>query len=215
MVAGEAAGTAAAYIVEHGVTFRQMAHDPDAVLWLQNQLTSQGAFLVEFVPPRPAVMDHWAYPGLVVMRELGVASGGYTNDYRMDVEAVNRWSLHNRIERVMRLARERTSDRGEYQVRPRTFNIDTDEITLGIVIIVAAESASLGDREWLSANRTQFGEDIPTMEFRDAAEAKSYLISLGVIAASDIHRFTDMDAIATNGQIFSILGALYNVLLGI
>jgi hypothetical protein len=84
MAAGEAAGVAAAYSLQKELGFRELSRDQAAVRAVQEQLKKQGAYLVAYTPPRPAVMEHWAYPGLRVMRELGLAAGGYANDYHLD-----------------------------------------------------------------------------------------------------------------------------------
>ncbi|MCL2227196.1 MAG: FAD-dependent oxidoreductase, partial [Oscillospiraceae bacterium] len=107
MVSGEAAGTAVAYVVNNNVSFRQMSQSPRSIRWLQNQLRRQGAYLVEFEPPRKSVMDHWAYPEMVVMRKLSLALGGYFNDYGLDNEATSRWPLQNRFNHMIRVINER------------------------------------------------------------------------------------------------------------
>lgn len=53
-------------------------------------------------------MDHWAYPGVRVMRELGLIEGGCTNDYALE-RKINKWSLENKLNKVLRLAHERNS----------------------------------------------------------------------------------------------------------
>ena len=195
MATGEACGTAVAYSVENGLTFREMAYDPEAISWLQNKLRSQGAYLVEYEPPRMAVMNHWAYPGLAVMRELGLAGGGYTNDYKLDNEVPNRWMLQNRMNTVMRLAHERTSDRGKGQIPYVETTLFVDEVTLGQLFLTAARCASLGE------------------PFSEPLDAKRYLIELGIIDESVLTYFENMDAIATTGQVIYILGFVYTYLM--
>jgi len=191
MVTGEACGTAVAYSVANDMTFREMAYDADAISWLQERLKSQGAYLVEFDLPRTALMDHWAYPGLLVMRELGLAGGGYINDYRLDNDVPNRWMLQNRTNTVMRLAHERTADRGDRQVPYVETNLDSDEVTVAQLFMTAARCASLGD------------------SFHEAQGAKEYLLALGILDESLLQHFEDIDAIATTGQVLCVLGALY------
>lgn len=106
MVTGEAAGVACAYSVREDLSFREMAANRAAIEWVQNQLKKQGAYLVDYTPPRPAVMDHWAYPGVRVMRELGLIEGGYANDYGLERE-INKWNLENKLNKVLRVAQER------------------------------------------------------------------------------------------------------------
>lgn len=103
MAVGEAAGAAAAYSVKHGLGFREMIESKEAISSVQEMLIEQGAYLVEYDPPRPAVMDHWAYPGVKAMRELGLAAGGYSNDYRLDAP-INYWDADYLLERVLERA---------------------------------------------------------------------------------------------------------------
>ncbi len=106
MTTGEAAGVACAYAVENEVSFREMTKEREAVQWVQEGLKKQGAYLVEYEPPRPEVMEHWAYPGVKVMRELGLIEGGYVNDYGLERRA-NKWNIENKLNKVLRLAHER------------------------------------------------------------------------------------------------------------
>lgn len=211
MVAGEACGTAAAYAVEHEVTFRQMSQDPEAIKWLQDQLKKQGAYLTEYTPPRMAVMDHWAYPGVVVMRELGLTEGGYNNDYRLDETLPNRWPLQNKLNKLMSLVHERTADRGQEQIPAWQISLPGDEITVGQLYLAAAQAASLGDRS--GAGGGADGEEPEARIFTDEAEAKEYLIAKGILTAEMLEHFPDEAAIANYGQLLSILGALYTTLM--
>jgi hypothetical protein len=109
MSTGEAAGVASAYSVENEISFRDMTASEEAVTWVQQQLTQQGAYLVEYTPPHVAIMDHWAYEGVKTMRELGLIEGGYNNDYRLEREA-NKWSIQNKFNKVIRVAHEKNPD---------------------------------------------------------------------------------------------------------
>jgi hypothetical protein len=93
MATGEAAGVAAAYSLEKNMGFRELSKDETGIKAVQERLIAQGAYLKEYTPPKPAVMDHWAYPGLRVMRELGLAAGGYSNDYKLD-KPINYWDAN-------------------------------------------------------------------------------------------------------------------------
>ena len=194
MVTGEACGTAVAYSVANGITFRRMSHDPDAVLWLQNQLINQGAYLTEYEPPRMEAMDHWAYNGMAVMRELGMAAGGYHNEYGLDNDIPNRWALQSRINGMMRILNERTADRGEAQIPELKVSLNEDDTSVGQLFLSAAMCASLGE------------------VIADAVEAENYLIERGILAENDLHHFPDLEAKMTNGQLFYILGELYTTL---
>ena len=93
MATGQAAGTAAALSIEEDLFFQEMSASPRVIAELQNRLNSQG---MEIKPFQAAVPwgDHWAYSGLKFMRQWGLASGGYTNDYRLDEEMKEESFLH-------------------------------------------------------------------------------------------------------------------------
>ena len=93
MATGEAAGVATAYSLEKGLGLRRLCQDRAGIKEVQERLLAQGAYLKEYTPPKPAVMDHWAYLGLRAMRELGLAAGGYGNDYKLD-SPINYWDAN-------------------------------------------------------------------------------------------------------------------------
>ncbi|MCL2151547.1 MAG: FAD-dependent oxidoreductase [Oscillospiraceae bacterium] len=209
MVAGEACGVAAAYSVNSGVTFRQMTVDSEAILWLQTQLKKQGAYLTEYTPARIEAMDHWAYPGLAAIRELGLAYGGYSNDYRLDDEVPHRWALQNRLNHVMAVMNERTVDRGNFRIPAWEISLDTDEVPVGLVLIKTAECASLADWNRFPQGHPNTGQQPEPMAFENPAEAMTYLVNLGILDEGVVAHFPDFDAISTNSQLFYIVGALY------
>lgn len=100
MAEGEAAGVAAAYSLEKQIDFRELSADETAVAAVQKQLKKQGAYLDDF-EVQEAFMDHWAYPGVKVIRSLGLLDGGYSNDYRLD-EEMGKWRLQNMLNNAMK-----------------------------------------------------------------------------------------------------------------
>jgi len=100
MAEGEAAGVAAAYSIDKAQGFREMSADKKAIAHVQKQLKKQGAYLDDF-EVHETFMDHWAYPGVKVIRGLGLLDGGYSNDYRLD-EPVGKWRLQNMINNAMK-----------------------------------------------------------------------------------------------------------------
>ena len=195
MVTGEACGTAAAYSVSRGVSFRQMSRDPDAILWLQNTLKDQGAYLIEYDPPRMAVMDHWAYSGVVVMRELGLAAGGYRNDYQLESDVSGRMYVLSIANDIMRVINERTEHFDQSLTPISEVRLDMADATVGSLLILAAQCASDGNM------------------FDDAADAESYLIERGILDENDLRYFPVMDAIASVGQLYYVFGQLYTILM--
>lgn len=100
MAEGQAAGVAAAYSLDKQQSFREMSADESAIASVQKTLKKQGAYLDDF-EVHEAFMDHWAYPGVKVIRSLGLLDGGYSNDYRLD-EAVGKWRLQNMLNNSMK-----------------------------------------------------------------------------------------------------------------
>lgn len=95
MAEGEAAGVASAYSLNNSISFRDMSADEAAIADVQKTLKKQGAYLDDF-EVHEAFMEHWAYPGVKVIRSLGLLDGGYSNDYRLD-EPMGKWRLQNMI----------------------------------------------------------------------------------------------------------------------
>ena len=85
MACAQAAGVAARVALEDEnirVLRDLLASDAD-IAEIQQLLRDQGARL-DHTETHEAVMDHWAYDGLKVIRSMGFADGGYDNDYRLD-----------------------------------------------------------------------------------------------------------------------------------
>lgn len=102
MAEGEAAGVAAAYSVKNQIGFRAMSQDKGAISNVQDTLRKQGTYLEDF-SVHEAVMDHWAYPGVKILRGLGILDGGYSNDYKLE-EPIGRWRYQNMINNVLKKA---------------------------------------------------------------------------------------------------------------
>lgn len=102
MAEGEAAGVAAAYSINNQMDFRTMTQDKAAIASVQDSLKKQGAYLENFTVHED-FMEHWAYPGVKVLRSLGILDGGYSNDYKLD-EPISRWRYQNMINNVLKKA---------------------------------------------------------------------------------------------------------------
>ncbi|HHW14030.1 MAG TPA: FAD-dependent oxidoreductase [Firmicutes bacterium] len=89
---GQAAGTAAVQSLKEGLTFPALAASAQAMARLQAELVRQGAYLPAVgsllpsaeVQREKALKKDPAYPALRLLLRLGLASGGYTNDYKLD-----------------------------------------------------------------------------------------------------------------------------------
>ncbi len=131
MAEGEAAGVASAYSLNNAISFRDMSADEAAIADVQKTLKKQGAYLDDF-EVHEAFMDHWAYPGVKVIRSLGLLDGGYSNDYRLD-EPMGKWRLQNMINNSLKKT-------------GREFALVediTDPVTNGNMIAVAARLANV------------------------------------------------------------------------
>lgn len=84
MAAGQSAGVAAAVALKEGLTFRELGLP--GLEEMKKRLNSQGLVLQPFNVQHSPEIDHWAYEGLKYMRRLGLAAGGYGNDYLLDEE---------------------------------------------------------------------------------------------------------------------------------
>ena len=102
MAEGEAAGVACAYSLEHTTSFRDMTTNKAAIADIQATLKAQGAYLPDFEVVDD-IMHHWAYPGVKVLRSLGILDGGYSNDYKLD-EPISRWRYQNMVNHVLKKA---------------------------------------------------------------------------------------------------------------
>ncbi|UKS27769.1 FAD-dependent oxidoreductase [Paenibacillus sp. HWE-109] len=84
MAEGEAAGAAAMLAKQEKMTFRQLSASKETIAKLQAQLTKQGMELPPMTLKPQPFMEHKAYEGLKSALMLGLASGAYTNNFRLD-----------------------------------------------------------------------------------------------------------------------------------
>lgn len=131
MAEGEAAGVASAYSLNNTISFRDMSADETAIVDVQKTLKKQGAYLDDF-EVHETFMDHWAYPGVKVIRSLGLLDGGYSNDYRLD-EPMGKWRLQNMINNSLK------KTDGEFEL-VQDIN---DPVTNGNMISVTARLAGV------------------------------------------------------------------------
>ena len=87
MATGQAAGAAVKVAMERGLTFRAMSKDASAIALLQSRLNAQGMSLHPYTVPLQPYEKHRAYSGLKTVVSLGLVSGKYDNDFRLDEPA--------------------------------------------------------------------------------------------------------------------------------
>lgn len=87
MATGEAAGAAAKIAADQKMTFRQLSASNEHIAKLQEQLIKQGMDLKPYAAKPAPFMEHKAYPGLKTAVFLGLATGGYKNEFDLDKSA--------------------------------------------------------------------------------------------------------------------------------
>ncbi|MCZ8514630.1 FAD-dependent oxidoreductase [Paenibacillus filicis] len=87
MAEGEAAGAAVKLAAEKHMSLRELSASKEQIAVLQERLNKQGMVLKPFsLDPQP-FMKHPAYEGLKTAVSLGLASGGYKNDFSLDAKS--------------------------------------------------------------------------------------------------------------------------------
>lgn len=94
MVAGQAAGVASAYSLAVGETFTEMARNKEAISFIRDMLEQQGAYVEPSNSKPGPETGHPDYDAVKELRRLGMALGGYRNDYKLD-EPVNGQTFMN------------------------------------------------------------------------------------------------------------------------
>jgi hypothetical protein len=190
MATGEAGGVAAAYSLEKQVSFREMSKSRQAITWVQDTLKKQGAYLVEYTPPRPAAMDHWAYEGLKVMRRLGLAAGGYNNDYRLDQE-IRFWDANYVVNQTMERVKYFRPQAG-VEVRGVSFpeNLNCGQLLQGLGEALTGEKLTVEQAADLLEKRSIFTEEIR-------------------------EHYRDFAGVPTFGELYALLGKAYEYLLDV
>jgi len=97
MAEGEAAGAAAKLASESGMSFRQMSASKETIAKLQDMLNKQGMDLKPFALKPAPFMENKSYEGLKTAVSLGLATGGYKNEFDLD-KASNLQRMVNLLE---------------------------------------------------------------------------------------------------------------------
>ena len=109
MACGEAAGVAVAVAKSLDKSPRDLVDNSAAISMIQDLLVDQGAKL-DHTQTHEDVMDHWAYPGVKVLRSLGVLDGGYDNNYYLD-DAITMNRYQNMVNNAVKKAGFELSDK--------------------------------------------------------------------------------------------------------
>jgi len=182
---GEAAGVASALSLDQDVDFRELSRDENLIAKLQEELIRRGAYLKEFAPIPIKETEHWAYKGLVVMRELGLAAGGYSNDYGLDKTA-EYWDVQRILSRVqsriMQLVPEANLAEISFEERP----------------------LSRADMLQLAAEMLRFKQNDP------AVTPAELLIREGIISREIIEKMEPLTEKPTFGELYWLGARIYS-----
>lgn len=188
MACAQAAGVAARVALEDEnirVLRDLLASDAD-IAEIQQLLRDQGARL-DHTETHEAVMDHWAYDGLKVIRSMGFADGGYDNDYRLD-ETVSGPRFANMMNTVVK--------KSGLALEPR---IAVNEETNNEEMLTAlAEKVAALD-----------GSAAPA----DFAASRQFLQARGILDATLDENFADPSATADAASCYMLAARLYEYLL--
>lgn len=188
MACAQAAGAAARVALEDEnirVLRDLLASDAD-IAEIQQLLRDQGARL-DHTETHEAVMDHWAYDGLKVIRSMGFADGGYDNDYRLD-EIVSGPRFANMMNTVVK--------KSGLALEPR---IAVNEETNNEEMLTAlAEKVAALD-----------GSAVPA----DFAASVQFLQARNILDATLAENFADPSATADAASCYMLAARLYEYLL--
>lgn len=187
MAAAEAAGASVKIAGEAGLTFRQMSANKEAIALLQDTLNKQGMVLQPYsIPPQP-FMEHKQYEGLKVAVTLGLATGGYDNNFALDAKS-NQQRVANMLEGMRKFKPETLSGSPSAGLvkdsDPRNLPVSMEQAAYMIALMLKVE-----------ANRDNAVE---------ALQSKGYLIQETVDAIANKQELT-------NGDTYLMIRDVYNV----
>lgn len=187
MACGEAAGVAVAVAKEQHATPRDLVDDDSATQKMQTMLKAQGASLKHEQTKEP-VMTHWAYPGVKVLRSLGMLDGGYENNYRLDEKtSMNRYQ--NIVNNVVKKA--------GFQLKEKII-VNENAPSRQIVGTMARACIEIEGAEKLAEDHTLYMQALKTR---------------GIMTDELEKHFSDMDATADVGAAILLTARFYSYLL--
>ncbi|MBP1156539.1 MULTISPECIES: FAD-dependent oxidoreductase [unclassified Paenibacillus] len=144
MATAEAAGAAVKIAEEAGLTFRQMSANKEVIALLQDTLNKQGLVLQPYsIQPQP-FMEHKQYEGLKVAVTLGLATGGYDNNFALDAKS-NQQRVANMLEGMRKFKPETMSGSPSAGLvkgsAPRNLPVSMEQAAYMIALMLKVEAA--------------------------------------------------------------------------
>ncbi|WNR45886.1 FAD-dependent oxidoreductase [Paenibacillus roseipurpureus] len=181
MAEGEAAGAAASLAKSENKTFRQLSASKESIAKLQAQLNKQGMEIQPITVKAQPFMEHKAYEGLKTALMLGLASGAYTNNFKLD-EAANPKRMVNLVG-------------GAKKMKPSAFPGDANQ-----AIVNMTDS----DKNALTLDQASYTLAQALGYKVTAAEAQAKLIESKLLTAATVSSIADKQKL-TNGDTFMLL----------
>lgn len=188
MACGQAAGVAAKICLDNKISPRDLFLNKQAIRQMQNKLQEQGANL-EHTQKIESVMNHWAYPGVRVLRSLAIVSGGYDNDYKLD-EPITGKRFANIANAVVK--------KSGLSLEPR----------IAVNDVVKSEEMTLALAKKLSSL-----ENLPTP--KTVSEAETYLKNRGIINDQLAQNLSDKDNTVDAGTAIVLCAKYYEYLINL
>lgn len=185
MACAQAAGVAVKVAKDQKVNPRELTHNEKAIVKIQKLLKKQGANL-EHSEVKEEVQSHWAYSGVKVLRSLGIASGGYDNNYKLDEPIISK--------RFVNLSNAVVKKSGQ-NLEPKI--VANDIITNSDMIIALAQK--LADIE----------NNVVPLSYEDSL---SYLKNRQIIDENLSRKFAENEAVADTGSLMMMLAHYYEYL---
>ena len=183
---GEAAGVAVSISIDHDLYIRDMSYDEQLIGELQEELKHRGAYLKAYDPPVLPIMEHWAYPGLRVIRSLGMVSGGYNNYYELD-EPLNFMRGQNNLNELAKRIMKKAPDKQIPTIYFKEGAVETGYLAEKIAYLID-QSAPKGQEAW------------------------EYLVQIGIIDEVLSEKLGDPTAITTVGALYALGARAFDML---
>lgn len=185
MACAQAAGVAVKVAKDENTTPRKLVNNEKSTKKIQKLLEKQGANLTHHQTTED-VQTHPAYPAVKVLRSLGIASGGYDNNYKLDEPVISK--------RFINLSNAVIKKSGQ-ALEPRitaSERVSNEEM----IIALAGKLASL--------------ENKPSPV--NYADSISYLKGKNILTDELVNKFSDTKPTVDTGNLMTLLARYYEYL---
>lgn len=117
---GYAAGIIAAYSISKNMEIPQIVEDQnlDVQLEIERTLRKLGIYMSDIKEEIPSLTDNWSYPYIEKLNNLGLLSGGITNDFKLEKKAESQDFVYIILNGVPRTSKSAYSYAFDVKLRP-------------------------------------------------------------------------------------------------